>query len=33
MLLVVIEKANGDYSTYSPDLLDCVAMGETREKA
>ena len=31
--LVVIEKANGNYSAYSPDLLGCVAAGETREEA
>lgn len=31
--LVVIEKANGNYSAYSPDLPGCVATGETREKA
>jgi len=27
--LVVIEKANGNYSAYSPDLPGCVATGET----
>ena len=32
-LLVVIEKANGHYSAYSPDLLGCVATGDTREQA
>lgn len=31
--LVVIEKANGNYSAYSPDLPGCVATGETREEA
>ena len=31
--LVVIEKANGNYSAYSPDLPGCVATGETREDA
>ena len=31
--LVVIEKTNGNYSAYSPDLLGCVATGETREEA
>ncbi len=31
--LVVIEKANGNYSAYSPDLPGCVATGDTREKA
>ena len=31
--LVVIEKANGHYSAYSPDLPGCVATGDTREQA
>ena len=31
--LIVIEKANGNYSAYSPDLPGCVATGETREEA
>ena len=31
--LVVIEKANGNYSAYSPDLPGCVATGDTREDA
>ena len=31
--LVVIEKANGNYSAYSPDVLGCVATGATREEA
>ena len=31
--LVVIERANGNYSAYSPDLPGCVATGETREEA
>ena len=31
--LVVIEKAGGNYSAYSPDLPGCVATGETREEA
>ena len=30
--LVVIEKADGNYSAYSPDLPGCVATGETREE-
>ena len=30
--LIVIEKANGNYSAYSPDLLGCVATGKTREQ-
>ncbi|HEY9246853.1 MAG TPA: type II toxin-antitoxin system HicB family antitoxin [Candidatus Methanoperedens sp.] len=31
--LVVIEKANNNYSAYSPDLPGCVATGATREAA
>ena len=31
--LVVIEKANGNYSAYLLDLPGCVATGETREDA
>ena len=31
--LVVIEKANDNYSVYSPDLPGCVATGGTREEA
>ena len=30
--LVVIEKANNNYSAYSPDLPGCVATGKTREE-
>ena len=30
--LIVIEKANGNYSAYSPDLPGCVAAGATREE-
>ncbi|MBA2783785.1 MAG: type II toxin-antitoxin system HicB family antitoxin [Rubrobacteraceae bacterium] len=30
--LIVVEKANGNYSAYSPDLPGCVATGESREK-
>ncbi len=30
--LVVIERANGNYSAYSPDLPGCVATGVTREE-
>ena len=30
--LIVIEKANGNYSAYSPDLPGCVATGDTREE-
>ena len=29
--LVVIEKAGGNYSAYSPDLPGCIATGATRE--
>ncbi|MBU0518633.1 type II toxin-antitoxin system HicB family antitoxin [bacterium] len=31
--LVVIEKANGNYSAYSPDLPGCIATGKTRQTA
>lgn len=31
--LIVIEKADGNYSAYSPDLPGCVATGKTREQA
>ena len=31
--LIVIEKANGNYSAYSPDLPGCVATGKTRSQA
>jgi predicted RNase H-like HicB family nuclease len=31
--LVVIEKANANFSAYSPDLPGCVATGKTREDA
>jgi predicted RNase H-like HicB family nuclease len=30
--LVVIEKADGNYSAYSPDLPGCVATGATRKE-
>lgn len=30
--LIVIEKANNNYSAYSPDLPGCVATGDTREE-
>lgn len=30
--LIVIEKADGNYSAYSPDLPGCVATGVTREE-
>lgn len=29
--LVVVERADGNYSAYSPDLPGCIATGETRE--
>ena len=31
--LVIIEKANGNYSAFSPDVPGCVATGPTREAA
>lgn len=31
--LIVIEKAHGNYSAYSPDLPGCVATGKTRDQA
>ncbi|OGL38193.1 MAG: hypothetical protein A2042_08850 [Candidatus Schekmanbacteria bacterium GWA2_38_11] len=31
--LIVIEKAEGNYSAYSPDLPGCIATGTTREEA
>ena len=31
--LIVIERANGNFSAYSPDLPGCVATGKTREQA
>lgn len=30
--LVIIEKAEKNYSAYSPDLLGCVATGDTKEE-
>ncbi len=30
--LVIIEKANENYSAYSPDLPGCIATGKTREE-
>ncbi len=30
--LIVIEKANSNYSAYSPDLPGCVATGKTRDQ-
>ncbi len=31
--LIVIEKAESNYSAYSPDLPGCIATGATREEA
>ena len=31
--LIVIEKAGGNFSAYSPDLPGCIATGVTREEA
>jgi predicted RNase H-like HicB family nuclease len=31
--LIVIERADGNYSAYSPDLPGCVATGKTRDQA
>ena len=31
--LVVIEKANGNYSAFAPDLPGCIATGKTAEDA
>ena len=31
--LIVIEKADGNYSAYSPDLPGCIATGKTRKEA
>jgi len=30
--LIVIEKANGNYCAYCPDLPGCIATGKTREE-
>ncbi len=30
--LIVIEKANGNFFAYSPDLPGCIATGKTREQ-
>jgi predicted RNase H-like HicB family nuclease len=30
--LIIIEKAKGNYSAYSPDLPGCVATGKTRKE-
>jgi predicted RNase H-like HicB family nuclease len=31
--LIIIEKAEGNYSAYSPDIPGCVATGKTRQQA
>lgn len=31
--LIIIEKANGNFSAYSPDVPGCVATGSTRAEA
>ena len=31
--LVIIEKARGNYSAFSPDVPGCIATGATREEA
>lgn len=31
--LIIIEKADSNYSAYAPDLPGCVATGNTREEA
>jgi predicted RNase H-like HicB family nuclease len=31
--LIIIEKANGNFSAYSPDLPGCIATGATRKEA
>lgn len=31
--LIVVEKAKGNYSAYSPDLPGCIATGSTRDEA
>ncbi len=31
--LVIFEKADGNYSAYSPDLPGCIATGTTRDEA
>jgi predicted RNase H-like HicB family nuclease len=30
--LIIIEKADGNYSAYSPDLPGCIATGKTRKQ-
>jgi len=31
--LIVVEKAKGNYSAYSPDVPGCVATGDTQQEA
>ena len=31
--LIIVEKTDGNYSAYSPDLPGCAATGKTREEA
>jgi predicted RNase H-like HicB family nuclease len=31
--LIIIEKANGNFSAFSPDVPGCIATGATREEA
>ena len=31
--LIIIEKAKGNYSAYSPDIPGCIATGKTRNEA
>ncbi|MFH1353358.1 MAG: type II toxin-antitoxin system HicB family antitoxin [bacterium] len=31
--LIIVEKAKGNYSAYSPDLPGCVATGKTKSEA
>ena len=32
-MMVIFEKANSNYSAYSPDLAGCIATGGTRKEA
>ena len=31
-LLIIVEKANGNFSAYCPDLPGCIATGKTRDE-
>jgi predicted RNase H-like HicB family nuclease len=31
--LIIIEKANGNYSSFSPDIPGCIATGKTAQEA